>query len=88
MNLSEEEINQYRECPKKHIVYPIRHWVLFLVLRCAGHMLVDLLFRHFVGITTMDRMGTLGDLYYEEIVRHGRSVSVMEFDRRWHRLKF
>jgi hypothetical protein len=47
MNLAEEQVNQYGECPEKYIVNPICHRVLFLFLGVVGHMLVDLgLIRH------------------------------------------
>jgi hypothetical protein len=66
MDLSEEKINQYRERPKKHIIYPIRHGVLFLVLRSVGHMFVDFLLpRHFLGLTTMGWMESPGDVFWK-----------------------
>lgn len=50
MNLSEEQVNQYREYPEKDIVYPVRHRALFFFLEVVGYMLVDLrLFCHLDG---------------------------------------
>lgn len=41
MNLSKEEINQYREGPQEDVVYPICHRILLLVFSLVRHMLVD-----------------------------------------------
>jgi hypothetical protein len=64
MDLSEEQIDQYRECPEEYIVYPVCHGVLLLVLRGVGNMFVNLLvFRHLGPLTTRSRMVDLWDSF-------------------------
>lgn len=58
MNLSEEQIDQYRKRPKEDIVDPIRHGVLLFMFRGVGTMIMDLLvFRHFARFADKDKDG-------------------------------
>ena len=74
MNLSEEQIDQYRKRPKEDIVDPIRHGVLLFMLRGVGTMIMDLLvFRHFARFADKDKDGQcLGFVLLKTVCRKER----------------
>lgn len=65
MDLSEEEVYQYRERPEEDIVYSIGHGVLLLVLGIVRHVLMHFVFlRHLEACRLSHNAGLVRSIPY------------------------